>query len=465
MSFFSSNSAEQKQPTIAIIGAGLAGLTTAYRLQQKGVNVQVYEARKRVGGRIFTIKVENNMAELGAQNINDGGEAENIRLLASELDLKLIENQIHLSHRYFDGETLAPTCHAMDLDPEKLKLQLLDFAKDSKNMRDVLSKIFDKEDRLYKILSVRLAAYEGAPIEGLSPLYVDTLYYMLLGGISSSHQKSGKVKRCSIQGGNALLPEKLTEMLSGNVHLNMPLKAISKSSDHSYHLTFQNGQKIKADLLVLAIPCSVYNDITFGNDLIPKKQLECIRNVQYGTNAKLLVPFSQPYSKNMTFMNDWAVSFFNIDCTVLNLVYTGNVGKFSSSNLRETYLKDRPMLEKGFEELCPPWMEPVLADDEFLTSYNGPVGHSWPNDPYAKGSYSYIAPGQEALLTAIHNHDGEVVKTLFAPIDQTLYFAGEHTTIQRDILGTMEAACESGERTARMILKSLCEENHVGKQP
>lgn len=49
----------------------------------------------------------------------------------------------------------------------------------------------------------------------------------------------------------------------------------------------------------------------------------------------------------------------------------------------------------------------------------------------------------------------EKVRPLFAPISQTLYFAGEHASILTDVLGTMEAACESGERTARMIKGSL----------
>ena len=40
------------------------------------------------------------------------------------------------------------------------------------------------------------------------------------------------------------------------------------------------------------------------------------------------------------------------------------------------------------------------------------------------------------------------------PIDQKLYFAGEHTSILMEFPGTMEAACESGERAARMILKA-----------
>jgi NADPH-dependent 2,4-dienoyl-CoA reductase/sulfur reductase-like enzyme len=65
------------KPKIAIIGAGLAGLTAALRLDQKNYQIEVYEARKRVGGRVFTAFMKNakdnySSIELGGQNIADG---------------------------------------------------------------------------------------------------------------------------------------------------------------------------------------------------------------------------------------------------------------------------------------------------------------------------------------------------------------------------------------------------------
>ena len=41
-------------PRVVIVGAGLAGLTAAYRLGQAGVASQVYEARDRIGGRCWS---------------------------------------------------------------------------------------------------------------------------------------------------------------------------------------------------------------------------------------------------------------------------------------------------------------------------------------------------------------------------------------------------------------------------
>ncbi len=52
--------------TVAVIGAGLAGLTAAYRLQQRGFDVTVFEERDRVGGRVWTVRKGDFIMDLGA---------------------------------------------------------------------------------------------------------------------------------------------------------------------------------------------------------------------------------------------------------------------------------------------------------------------------------------------------------------------------------------------------------------
>ena len=52
--------------TVAVIGAGLAGLTAAYRLRQRGFDVTVFETRDRVGGRVWTVRKGDYIMDLGA---------------------------------------------------------------------------------------------------------------------------------------------------------------------------------------------------------------------------------------------------------------------------------------------------------------------------------------------------------------------------------------------------------------
>src|SRR4051812_37635209 len=73
-------------PQIAVVGAGLAGLTSAYRLRQAGYVADVYEARSdRVGGRCWsdTFPGSSLVYEHGGELI-DQSHTE-IRQLAQEL--------------------------------------------------------------------------------------------------------------------------------------------------------------------------------------------------------------------------------------------------------------------------------------------------------------------------------------------------------------------------------------------
>ncbi|WP_282074225.1 flavin monoamine oxidase family protein [Maribacter aquivivus] len=57
--------------SVVVIGAGLTGLLTAYRLQELGFDVAVLEARDRIGGRIHTLESGNAKVEMGATWFNE----------------------------------------------------------------------------------------------------------------------------------------------------------------------------------------------------------------------------------------------------------------------------------------------------------------------------------------------------------------------------------------------------------
>ncbi|MGH7627458.1 MAG: FAD-dependent oxidoreductase [Gemmatimonadaceae bacterium] len=75
---------------VLIIGAGIAGLTAAYRLRQHGVPVRVFEAQQRVGGRMFSLRdtfADGQLCELGGELIDSNHTS--IRALAQELGIEL----------------------------------------------------------------------------------------------------------------------------------------------------------------------------------------------------------------------------------------------------------------------------------------------------------------------------------------------------------------------------------------
>jgi len=55
--------------SIAIVGAGITGLTAAYRLKQRGSRVVVYEASDRIGGAIKSERRNGYLIELGPNSL------------------------------------------------------------------------------------------------------------------------------------------------------------------------------------------------------------------------------------------------------------------------------------------------------------------------------------------------------------------------------------------------------------
>ncbi len=69
----------------AIVGAGIAGLAAARRLQQQGLQVVLCEKSRGVGGRVATSRVEGCLADHGAQNIKPANSALE-QMMLQELD-------------------------------------------------------------------------------------------------------------------------------------------------------------------------------------------------------------------------------------------------------------------------------------------------------------------------------------------------------------------------------------------
>ena len=85
---------EQSGGEVVIVGAGIAGLTAAWRLHQAGVRVRIIEAQNRVGGRMFSLRgyfPDAQVVELGGELIDSGHVR--IRALAAEMGLLLDDLQ------------------------------------------------------------------------------------------------------------------------------------------------------------------------------------------------------------------------------------------------------------------------------------------------------------------------------------------------------------------------------------
>jgi len=442
---------------VAVIGAGISGLEVAYELKKNGFCVDVYEAQYRVGGRILSVEINGSITELGGHDLCDGGSAEHILDLIDELGLIIERLSLRrFMTQYFDGFAFIDIRERMKqliCAPDELWKKLIEYKKKAYSMQDVLYHVFPQDPLLREIFAIKLADYEGAPACRLSPFVIESLYKRLLTGMkmSNNDDQSETFEYMYVKGGNALITERLAERLNGSVHLGMALKNIKRDAQNVYHLTFQNGKECTADIVVFTIPCPTYKNIAIDSSVITPEHLAQITSVQYGTNAKIMLP---AYGNHMNgvFTNGRMVCYLNEQTGIITAYYVNEHGVFTEDTINNHFQEDLRLLRSLYRlphELPQAFVADISA--QFL-AYNGPVGHSWLNDLYAQGSYSCIGAGQEEWLTAMKLDQGEWVRVLFAPMhDNTIWFAGEHTTILLDYCGTMEAAVESGMRVARMI--------------
>ena len=84
-------------PKVAIVGAGLAGLTAAIYLERNGADVTVYEASDRIGGRVRTDVIDGFRCDHGFQVINPNySEIRRLNALA-EIDFAPINTNVKIN--------------------------------------------------------------------------------------------------------------------------------------------------------------------------------------------------------------------------------------------------------------------------------------------------------------------------------------------------------------------------------
>ncbi len=86
--------------SIAILGAGITGLTAAHRLSQRGHRVRVYEQSGRVGGAIRTENTGGWLIEAGPNTLLGGEPAATALIRELGLDDQVVTARPEASHRY-----------------------------------------------------------------------------------------------------------------------------------------------------------------------------------------------------------------------------------------------------------------------------------------------------------------------------------------------------------------------------
>jgi monoamine oxidase len=451
---------ERDDDAVVIVGAGVAGLTCAYRLRQAGVRVRVFEAQERIGGRMFSLRnhfADGQVCELGGELIDSNHVR--MRRLAAELGLVLddlredvtarAEDVWFCNGRRYDERDIiaayAPLAEAVQRDQATLPDEEITYANPGGAEafdNETLSAWLDRNGAsgwLRKLLEVAYTTEMGLECGEQSALNFLTF---IAPDLDAFHVFGESDERYHVRGGNDQIPQRLGAALGASVETGHVLEAVRQDAGGAYTLTFARGAAavdVRARRVVLATPFTTLRRVRIDVDLPPAKR-HAIDALRYGTNAKLMIGFDERVWWTRHRMSGASYSDLRPQTTwETSRMQAGRAGILTN------FVGGRHGIEIG--EGTPKMQadEAAMQLDAIYPGLAAARGNArearfhWPSFPWTLGSYACFTPGQ---WTTIRGAIGEPVGHL--------HFAGEHCAFESQ--GFMEGGVESGEQAAAEIL-------------
>ena len=446
----------REQDEVAVVGAGIAGLTAAWRLRQAGVPVRVYEASNRVGGRMFSLRdhfPDGQVIELGGELIDTVHVR--IRALAQELGIAL--DDLHTDDPSLGGDVwwtngreyteaeivaaFAPIAAAIERDLATLGEGDITWnAPQNAQALDALSidawlRREGAQDWLRTLIEVAYTTEMGLECDRQSALNLLTF----IGTEGESFKIFGASdERFHVRGGNDLIVQALGGKLADAIELSAPLQALRQEAGGSYVLTV-GGRDVRAKEVILALPFSTLRQVRLDLEL-PAHKRRAIEQLEYGTNAKLMIGFNERVWRtrhrrngstyaDLPFQTTWETTRLQPGAAGALTNFTG--GRHGIELGQGT---PKEQADKAAREL-----EAIFPGIAAARAGAREVRMHWPTQPWAQGSYACYTVG---TWTTLRGAVGESVGRL--------HFAGEHAAM--DTQGFMEGGCESGEIAASAVL-------------
>jgi monoamine oxidase len=410
-----------------VIGAGVAGLAAARGLVNAGFQVTVLEARDRIGGRVHTSRVWDNMpVDLGASWIH--GVIDNpITRLAARAKIATVRSSPDNSQSYISkavkdvGVTDLGTAWAEDITRKAFAFaEGLDRDISLKDAIDAVSPPASRTPAQKAQMAFHLAtAYEQEYSGRASDL----------SAWSIDEDKEFEGSDAAFPGGYDQIPAYLARGL--NIRTNSIVTSINWGNGNvSVRLT--DGATLRANHVLITVPLGVLKSgaIRF-TPALPEAKQQAINHLGMGVLNKAILRFNRRfwppafewYEYLHATPGDWGewVSLNRLGPVPCLMGFTGADAA-------------RGMEDKSDTETIASAM--IALRDMFGNGIPNPVDAQitrWSQDPFALGSYSYAAVGssrEDRVALAAPEADGALV------------FAGEAASA--DYPGTVHGAYLSG---------------------
>lgn len=424
--------AQRKPKTCVIVGAGLAGLSAAYKLKNAGWEVTVLDGRNRIGGRVFshTFKETNLICELGAEWV--GESHERLHALCGEFKIPLQKHQFEDSLMQ-NGKVFPKGKWGFS---EPAKKAFADMIAGYEKLTPLQKTNLDKTDWWTHLENIGFSRDDlivrdlmdstdfGESIRNVSAFAALAEY------AESSPNNEMDYK---MTGGNSRLVEELAARVGKeNIKLDKRVTDIVQSRGT---VTVAVGNDFyKADACICTAPIPSLRKIKFDPPL-PAAQAAAAEKLGYSRITKNSILFDERFWKaeNFSLVSD-TTSHFYFHSTqnqpgkqgILTAYAVGDKADVlaSQDDARRQIIVSRDLIDYN-------WSAPNLS--------RGIVSYAWQRDEFTKGAYAIYGPGEWFGL-----------KPILSRPHLKVLFAGEHIA---DWQGFMEGAIESGEAAADALIR------------
>ncbi|XYK78434.1 MAG: flavin monoamine oxidase family protein [Labrenzia sp.] len=417
---------------VIVIGAGIAGLAAARRLQDLGYAVVILEATSAVGGRIRTDWSLGAPFEVGAGWIHTP-EGNPVSKIADAIDAPTYVTSDESYQVYAqDGAAVSrSTINSKYRDLMRLYKRIDDTFDNDQPLSEAIRRV-SKDSLRDPVLRWMMSAYTefstGGPIEKLSAYYFDE---------DDEYDGADVI----LTKGYDQIPKSLADGL--DVRFDTVVEAIEYEEGDGAAV-YTSTETFESYFVICTVPLGVLKKgaISFDPPL-PKAHQKSIKEIGFGSVTKLALKFEQPF---------WPedVQYFGYMSEPKGRWnYFLNYRTFSSENiLLGVSVGDYPFVAEAMSDPdmisdCMSALRAMFGED-----IPAPVGHMatrWSKDPHTFGAYSYSAVGNTPA-------DFDRFAT---PVANTILFAGEHTTF--DFHGTTHGAYLTGLAAAHLIEDELAD--------